>query len=152
MVNFIFMIYPTKFSTKLEMEKYKYKVFAVLKPRPQYIDFAVQELKSLLLSKVNNDYNIFLPNYKDGLPEDKLLINRYFIETFPIVELQLQDISFLQEIIDRSVLTKTFVQLYSKGANLQDMLDGMNMEDFQPEIDSEETYKFTVTGVNKSIR
>jgi hypothetical protein len=133
------------------------KVLAILKPKQPYEDFAIQELKSLLSMVGIDPLKALRPEIeacKSDKPTSyrtitsKTLQRKYFVQ----LDINQEEVPLLQEVIERAVMTRTFLLLYGQGDNTDDMLKKIDLAYLQKEIDSEETLYFQVTATFKSIK
>jgi hypothetical protein len=138
------------------MEKECYDVLAVFKPKEPYTDFAVQELKSMLALHHIDVLSAFQPEFQaqnKELPSEYSQINTKSLQRPHFCRLRIpkSSIGVLQKIIERSVMTRTFLRLYADGDSVEDMHKNMKLDDFKEEMESEATYYFSVTAEFKTI-
>lgn len=81
---------------------------------------------------------------------------KYDIESEPYLEISFEGIenkSICEEIVQRSVLIKNIMKVYSEGNTIDDIINNINITEFQPEMDFEGTFKydFDVRGTTWSI-
>lgn len=140
------------------MEKpHSLPVLVILKPKQPYEDFAIQELKSLLAMVGIDPMKALKPEIESCKGEkptcyrtftSKSLQRKYFAR----LELAPEEIPLLQEIVDRAVMTRTFLLLYGQGTNTEEMMKNIDKQNFQKELDTEESFYFHVTATFKSIK
>ena len=63
---------------------------------------------------------------------------------FPFVYVDLPSPEVAQKIIKRSILIGMFIEVFSEGANLEEVFENMQEEKLQPYLESESTFQIKV--------
>ena len=139
------------------MENKKVKILAVLKPKMPYYDFSLQELKSLMCLNGIDVIRAFEYEYRlqnKEPPKKYLDIKRSDLERQHFVRLEIDEyqVPLLQNIIDRSVMIKTFLKLFGNGRDVEDLIKNIDLNEFQQEVDSTETFYFNITAEFRSMK
>jgi len=142
------------------MEKEKtIRVIAVLKPKQPYYDFALQELKSLLELVGIDLKTAFAPELYRGDSKNQIPASYYDINPsiqkrkfFVQLDIPVSLVPRLQEVIDRSVMIRTFLLKYGQAKTMDDLMAAFDAKAFQPELDTTETFCFFVTATFKSLK
>lgn len=111
-------------------------------------------MKYIVLFNYNSKY------YNFTLPELYSLCNLYGLENFRIDDNYSNDIKnepyaeihcdcienekLCTKIVDRALLTKTFIKVISEGTSLEEVISNIKKEDIIKEMDSEESFKIEV--------
>lgn len=135
----------------------KLLVLAVLKPKGNYDDFGVQEIKSLFAMVGIDPVAALRPEIdRQTAPKPstyreltaKCLERKYFV----MLEIPHDQIHLLQEVVDRSVMVRTFLMLIGQGKTTEDLITKLDMDKFEKETASTESFCFFVTATLRSIK
>ena len=135
------------------------RIVAILKPKRPYYDFAIQELKSLLEMVGIDIYQALKPELSRSeyfenkhptyLEISPSIIHRKFFVSLDIAKNQLP---LLQIVVERSIIIRTFIQIYGQGDTLEDLLSRFDADAYQPEMDSTQSFYFHVTATCRSLK
>lgn len=132
---------------------------AILKPKQPFDDFAVQELKSLLLTAGIDPVEAFAEEFEArGRKLDAATQYAHIgpadleREYFARLRIRQSDVPLLQKVVDRSVMVRTFVKLIAHDKNTDELVKNMDPELIREDAESLQTFYFYVTATFKSLK
>jgi hypothetical protein len=80
------------------------------------------------------------------------MITEDLFPTFPFVFLQPQDENILKDIVQRSMLVKSFVKVYSEGDNYEELIKNVNLEEMNPFLEDKAGFCVVVDARDRSYK
>ena len=131
-------------------------LLTIFRQKPEYLDFCIAELKSLLYPYYKNPFTVFeheLKGHEEYVKDKHYRINREIFTNFPFVYIKVDNEDIPHEIIKRAILIRAFVDVFAEGDNYEELFSNLNanMDKARVYIESEVPIAFEVEANNKSL-
>lgn len=94
------------------------KTLVILKIHPDYIDFSVPELNSLLQLHGEDLKNVYKYEFpENGFPKNMHEIQRNTFKNFPYIQVNISNTELLAKICSRAITIEAFVEVLAEGAS-----------------------------------
>ena len=125
--------------------KKSYKVLTVFHLIPEFIEFCIPELKSLMSLFGVPPHELFNMDISKINPS----LSRKDFPYFPYVYIDVPDLSICEKVLKRSTLITAFLEAISEGNNYDEIFNNIDLEKMKCWLDTEKFAIFVDTHKNK---
>ena len=117
------------------------KLLAVFREKPEYLDFCIPELKSLIYPYNKSVFDLFEHDVKgkeEIFKEKTYNLNMKFFKDFPYIYVKLDNEDITKKIINNAILTRAFIKVFGEGLNYEMLFEDLktNFHSFKPFMES----------------
>ena len=131
-------------------------LLTIFRQKPEYLNFCIAELKSLLSPYNPNPFDLFehdLKGHEEYVKDKPFRINKEIFPNFPFVYVKVDNVEVVHKVMERAILIRAFVDVFAEGANYEELLSNIhkNMDRAREYIESPEPIAFELEANNKSL-
>ena len=132
------------------------KLLTIFRQKPEYLNFCIAELKSLLYCYNKNPFDLFeheLKGHEEYVKDKPFRINKQIFPNFPFIYVKVDNEDVVHKVMERAILIKAFVDVFAEGPNYEELILNLqnNMDRAREYIESPEPIAFEIEGKNKSF-